>query len=402
MGFLCFASENGTSYVPRHAVVFSPAKSIDRLVKISLVAAGFLSVELVREFDDTVTTSVVTEPPLIRDDRERHCLSVSLDTGILLGLASSARVEIGSLIRMFPSSRWRVDGGAQVINWGASIDSIAPVAPPEISMSTRSRSAKLHTGKVGKQAVAKVYLGVVPSVFTQGLTRVSKRVQRVDDINLQNGDIVRDADGITWYFDGESLRDRISIEVASNVLRTLGNADAVGPRNLAIDPPVGYIPDSKVELHIVWPRVEREGETVVKALAFRSEGEMGAPWGFHVDLGEATVQHSRGICQGKYGVATKEQTPELCVRSGGTWDRPCQTDTECPFYDPRRNRGGCDAGGFCEMPLGVDRRSFRMQENDANLMRLSCDVSDPDYPWCSSSSKLDARFAPEQSHIGPP
>lgn len=52
---------------------------------------------------------------------------------------------------------------------------------------------------------------------------------------------------------------------------------------------------------------------------------------------------------------------DSCSDRGGVWDRPCDADEECPFYDSRRNRGGCDSatGGFCEMPLGVERVSFR-------------------------------------------
>lgn len=54
---------------------------------------------------------------------------------------------------------------------------------------------------------------------------------------------------------------------------------------------------------------------------------------------------------------------ELCIEKGFTWDRPCKHDAECPFYQTNRAymnaRGGCAASGHCEMPLGVEKVSYK-------------------------------------------
>lgn len=58
------------------------------------------------------------------------------------------------------------------------------------------------------------------------------------------------------------------------------------------------------------------------------------------------------------------------------WDRPCNKDTECPFYLKNKNylnnRGGCN-NGYCELPVGVKRLSYR--EYDKNY-------TDNNYPRC--------------------
>lgn len=46
----------------------------------------------------------------------------------------------------------------------------------------------------------------------------------------------------------------------------------------------------------------------------------------------------------------------------GTWDRPCVSNEECPFFKKNQNypneRGGC-IGGKCEMPINIRRVGFR-------------------------------------------
>lgn len=44
------------------------------------------------------------------------------------------------------------------------------------------------------------------------------------------------------------------------------------------------------------------------------------------------------------------------------WDRPCYYDEECPFYGKgiyNKFRGGCQNGGYCEMPIGYTNVSYR-------------------------------------------
>ena len=50
----------------------------------------------------------------------------------------------------------------------------------------------------------------------------------------------------------------------------------------------------------------------------------------------------------------------------GVWDKPCEKNTDCPFFKSNRNyenqRGGC-INGYCEMPVNVKRRGFQYYEN---------------------------------------
>lgn len=45
------------------------------------------------------------------------------------------------------------------------------------------------------------------------------------------------------------------------------------------------------------------------------------------------------------------------------WDRPCVKNEDCPYYRANKNypndRGGCLAGGVCEMPVGTQRIAYQ-------------------------------------------
>ena len=73
------------------------------------------------------------------------------------------------------------------------------------------------------------------------------------------------------------------------------------------------------------------------------------------------MESKKYICYGKYA-----ETKILCESGydefgrpypSGTWDKPCETNEECPFYQKNKNypnsRGGCQQG-TCEMPLGYE------------------------------------------------
>ena len=395
MGVLCLASENEVSYIPRNAVVFNPVPAIDAYVRIALAASGFTNATIVRSLGLSVTTSVVTEPPVARDHRVRDLLPVAFDINILRALAPDVNVRVGSLLGIFPSTRWRADGGGQALDCGSAID------PPRDARldPVNEETVRLSGGHVPDVVTpardsprVRVLLGVVPDVFTRGIVRYSRRVQRVDGIELRNGDAVRDADGRTWFFKDGELADRIETTVLARSLRSLDDGAAIGPREAGATAPDTYVPDAKYALNLVWSGSGRADTHVFAAQAFPAAGALGRSWGWYIDPSFATVEHPRAVCQNVHGVALAAATAQACLEAGGTWDRPCETDTECPYYDARRGRGGCDRGGFCEMPLGVDRVSFRQAVPNARIMRLGCSSSHTDFPSCSSSSTDDARF----------
>jgi hypothetical protein len=101
----------------------------------------------------------------------------------------------------------------------------------------------------------------------------------------------------------------------------------------------------------------------------------------------------RYVCYGDPYVVN----PELCNSKfdeiGNTkvkrtyWDRPCKQNTECPFYQANTNyknyRGGC-VDGYCELPLGVNRLSFRKYDAEA---RPLCHRCKQNAPYCCELQK---------------
>lgn len=79
------------------------------------------------------------------------------------------------------------------------------------------------------------------------------------------------------------------------------------------------------------------------------------------------------------------------------WDRPCQTNDECPFYLSNKNylneRGGC-VSGYCEFPTGLKRKSYRNYDEtitESNYPRChGCDITnDKD---CCEKQKNDPKY----------
>lgn len=71
----------------------------------------------------------------------------------------------------------------------------------------------------------------------------------------------------------------------------------------------------------------------------------------------------------------------LCRFYGFVWDKPCSRDSECPFYQADKNydnhRGGC-GNGYCEFPMNVERKSWRIPLDGASAFCYNClDESDP-------------------------
>ena len=79
--------------------------------------------------------------------------------------------------------------------------------------------------------------------------------------------------------------------------------------------------------------------------------------------------------------------PEQCEAEGGSWDRPCMIDAECPYFQTNRKypnyRGGC-VNGHCEMPLGVERVGYRGHSSQSDTSFPLCHGCrrDPFGPGC--------------------
>ena len=77
-----------------------------------------------------------------------------------------------------------------------------------------------------------------------------------------------------------------------------------------------------------------------------------------------------------------------------TWDRPCVSNSECPFYQANKRyknyRGGC-IDGKCEMPIGVSVKGFRYAENKQNALCHGCRASN--IMCCGTQHSPDYAFS---------
>jgi hypothetical protein len=64
----------------------------------------------------------------------------------------------------------------------------------------------------------------------------------------------------------------------------------------------------------------------------------------------------KGLCLSEFDVTGKKK------KRKDIWDKPCDKNEECPFFQSNSTyqnyRGGC-SGGYCEVPIGINRVGFR-------------------------------------------
>jgi hypothetical protein len=113
---------------------------------------------------------------------------------------------------------------------------------------------------------------------------------------------------------------------------------------------------------------------------------------------------TRWQCYGK----TEHQTKEVCEKQKYTkegiklpkkvWDKPCVSNRECPFFKANTNyensRGGC-IQGYCEMPLGVERKGFTLYDSGAKPICHGCSVVNK--PCCK---KKEGMSSPDYVFVG--
>lgn len=387
MVLLALVSENGVMYIPQKAIVWNPEPSLDKLLKVILMACGCTSSTFVRTHSSDVTMSYVTEPVNRVDKRVHTSLPISYDNDILRGLSPRLEVSIGSLQHMFPSSLWRSDGGSPAICIPDDL-----YAVPEKVVPIKGNGVVVRRPKMPRLATPiRVTVIDVPGVVTPsgGVTRTSTSLTHVDSVKLRDGDTVIDSRGVEWFFQDGALRDRVKIVLPSRSLRVTKRL--IEPRLIGSERPHKYRPNTNTELVILWSEAHGTGKSVFRAKSKGADKQ----WGFILENDIPTVTHSQSICHDAGGFPNDIADATSCVQAGGTWDRPCKYDVECPVYDERRGLGGCHRG-FCEMPVGVDRKSYRTHGGVKRMARHGCDPESKDYPMCSDQPKRNARF-PEKS-----
>jgi hypothetical protein len=98
---------------------------------------------------------------------------------------------------------------------------------------------------------------------------------------------------------------------------------------------------------------------------------------------------SAGLCESKYDYTGINTKPVY------QWDRRCEQNDECPFYQANKNYrnyfGGC-IDGFCQMPLGTKQISYRRVDDEMKPMCHNC--KDPLNPFCCEEQK-DPKIYPK-------
>ncbi len=91
---------------------------------------------------------------------------------------------------------------------------------------------------------------------------------------------------------------------------------------------------------------------------------------------------SRGLCESDYDSIGKPKDTKMY------WDRRCEKNTDCPFYQANKNYknyfGGC-LDGYCQMPIGTKRVSYRYIDPKSKPMCYNC--KDPMNPFCCEEQK---------------
>lgn len=96
---------------------------------------------------------------------------------------------------------------------------------------------------------------------------------------------------------------------------------------------------------------------------------------------------SKGLCESAYDSIGKPKDTKMY------WDRRCEQNIDCPFYQANKNYknyfGGC-IDGFCQMPLGINRVSYRKYDTESKAICYNCkDISNP---FCCEEQKDSIKY----------
>jgi hypothetical protein len=91
---------------------------------------------------------------------------------------------------------------------------------------------------------------------------------------------------------------------------------------------------------------------------------------------------SRGLCESNFDSLGKPKFKKQY------WDRPCESNDECPFYQKNKNyknyHGGC-IDSRCQVPLGIKPVSYRKYDPETKPMCYNC--HDKFNPYCCEDQK---------------
>jgi hypothetical protein len=158
------------------------------------------------------------------------------------------------------------------------------------------------------------------------------------------------------------------------------NKKRIYPLTLVTPDNLPLIPDNYIKLE----NQDREEENGVYKITDESLNK--------VNIKEPSDSMDKYICFNDPLIKDESQCAPL------NWDRPCETNEECPFYQKNKNyrnyRGGCDTNKHCEMPLGIKSVAFRNYDQNSKVMCYGCD--DLSANCCDTQANPDYAFALDQ------
>jgi hypothetical protein len=350
-------------------------------------AAGHKGCDLVGSLP--ADTELLVLPDTMRGELARVPRVPSLvryDPAVLAALLPDARILVGSTRQHAPTQEWLVDIGTEMIQ----------LKPRRLTKEAFTDQHCPVTMRVDLNALQLHAVGL-PSGIGQ---KVVLRSNTLAGVRLRDGDRVvsppvkgyeytfRGADGgpalgkvstQTWWFNGGLLLShaRVAFKIEQVRVRDT-NVLVARSEHVRLSPSMET--GDRVCVTLVWGDGSSREFDAVALVA-----QDGA-WSLLLNIQQPLLLDPLGTCYGRPGVKAGE-----CVASGGVYDRPCQHDTECPFFDPRRAQGRC-IHGTCGMPIGVANASFRTADPATPPMMAGCVPSDASFPYCRSLPATSAIF----------
>jgi hypothetical protein len=347
-----FVFLNGLVSIPRTgAVVLVSTPRHIPIAKGMLVSAGVTNASVVTMGQAHIRL-FVDHPEAIPVKEGMTPVPMKFDAEVLSALIPGATIDVGSIKYAMPNHSWLTDQGAQIVR--------LPNVLEKFESSSSQNVEILHDLDTIQE---------LPHGYGFG-KRIKLWNNKVRDIPLVDGDTVVSKDG-RWYFREGSLYTHKAMTMLSTDVRFTGGT-TLGPRN-PTSILIGRLSE-QIDLTLIWPD---DGSK------HRYEGVLTKPgidWKMTLNIRTPIVMDPAGTCFGN-----RQATAERCIKEGNIWDRPCSTDSECPYHDPRRGRGGCKSG-MCEMPMKVSNASFRIAGTETSAMVHGCSPTDPKYPFCIQPS----------------
>ena len=277
-----------------------------------------------------------------------RAVSVAYRGNFLKALYPGATVTVGSLAYLVPEVDWVADPGGMVLEF--------PNTKPEPKEKTPSpwtlEKPREARGLGGNVTLKVSSLPKRPVTIEGPVQTVILDEAKLRGVTLKDGDIVIDSLDRRWFVYEGQLWSHKTVSFPAQDATIEG--DVVRP--LRSGEPLTYLTtkavvDDNLQLQL--------GDKVLYGVLTTAD-EYG--WTIKFKQTPHIVQDPMATCFGFPEVMTALD----CVQRGGIWDKPCSFDSDCPYHDIFRGRGGC-IDGICEMPLGVGNRSFRMPDSTPPL-----------------------------------